>query len=117
MGVTDPDVAKRMLGQALLMRTFGEPAGFNLGEADSEAFAFVGEFAANNILESMLAIQMSGVHEAALAFLKAADQPGLSQRQRDAEVRRAKALMQLFNAQMGNMIKSKNQGWIRRGPR
>jgi len=52
-------------------------------------------------MESMLAVQMIGTHEAALSFLKAAGEPGLSQRQRDAEVRRAKHLLQLFNSQLG----------------
>jgi hypothetical protein len=59
---------------------------------------------------------MSGVHEAALAFLKAAGEPGLSQRQRDGEVRRAKQLLQLFTSQLGNMIKLKNQRWNRAAP-
>ena len=75
-GVSDPDLAKRILGQSILMRTFGEPDGCNLGKPDVEAFASLGGFAPNNILESMLAVQMSGVHEAALAFLKAAGEPG-----------------------------------------
>jgi hypothetical protein len=59
---------------------------------------------------------MSGAHEAALAFLKAAGEPGLSQRQRDGEVRRAKQLLQVFNSQLGNMMKLKNQDWVRRRP-
>ena len=116
VGVNDPDVAKRIVGQSVLMRTFGEPEGCNLGKPDLEAFELLREFAPNNIMESMLVVQMSGVHEAALAFLKAAGEPGLSQRQRDAEMRRAKQLMHLFNAQVANMTKLKNQDWDRRGP-
>ena len=116
VGVSDPHLANRLLRQAILMRTFGEPDGCNLGKPDVEAFALLGEFAPNNIMESMLAAQMSGAHEAALAFLKAAGEPGLSQRQRDGEVRRAKQLLQVFNSQLGNMMKLKNQDWVRRGP-
>jgi len=116
VGVNDPVVAKRILGQSVLMRTFGEPHGCNLGKPDEEAHALLREFLSNNIMESMLVVQMSGVHEAALAFLKAAGEPGLSQRQRDAEMRRAKQLMHLFNAQAAMMTKLKNQDWDRRGP-
>ena len=85
-GLSDLDLANRILGQSILMRTFGEPDGCNLGKPDVEAFGLLREFAPNNIMESMLAAQMSGAHEAALAFLKAAGEPGLSQRQRDGEV-------------------------------
>jgi hypothetical protein len=116
VGVDDPDVAKRILGQSFLMRTFGEPHGFNLGKPDVEAAGLLGEFAPRNIMESMLVVQMSGVHEAALAFLKAAGGPGLSQRQRDAEMGRATELMHLFYSQLATMMKLKNQEWDRRGP-
>ena len=115
-GLSDLDLANRILGQSILMRTFGEPDGCNLGKPDVEAFGLLREFAPNNIMESMLAAQMSGAHEAALAFLKAAGEPGLSQRQRDGEVRRAKQLLQVFNSQLGNMMKLKNQDWVRRRP-
>jgi hypothetical protein len=115
-GVRDPAVAKRIVEQSILLRKFGEPDSFNWGNPDAEGFASLGEFGPNNILESMLAVQMSGAHEAALAFLKASGEPGLSQRQRDAEVRRAKQLMQLFNSQMEKMMKLKNQEWGERAP-
>jgi len=105
VGVNDPDVAKRILGQSTLMRAFGEPHSCNLDTPGEDARALLLEFAPNNIMESMLVVQMSGVHEAALAFLKAAGEPGLSQRQRDAEVRKAKQLMHLFNAQAAMMTK------------
>ncbi len=114
--VKDPTVANRFIGQSALMRTFGEPDGCNSGDPEDEGFAWLDQFASNNIMESMLAVQMSGVHEAALAFLRAAGKPGLSQRERDAEVRRAKQLLQLFNSQVESMTKLKNQGWDKRGP-
>jgi hypothetical protein len=115
VGVRDPHLANRLLGQAILMRKFGEPDGCKLGKPDNEALALFPAFAPDNILESMLPVQMSGAHEAALAFLRAAGEPGLSQRQRDAEVRRAKQFLQLFNSQLASMMKLKNR-WVRRKP-
>jgi hypothetical protein len=45
-------------------------------------------------------LQMSDVHE---AFLRAAEQPGIGERQRDSELRRSRELMELYNTQLDRM--------------
>jgi hypothetical protein len=46
---------------------------------------------------------MSGVHEAAIAFLRAGGRPGLGEKQRNAELRRSRELMQLYVTQLDSM--------------
>jgi hypothetical protein len=113
MGVHDAGLANRLLSQAIEVRRFGEP-NVQWGEPDVDALAVIVEFASSNVLETMLAVQMFGVHEAALSFLQAAGQPGLGERQRDAELRRARELMQLFTSQLDRMRMLKDKGWGRK---
>jgi hypothetical protein len=63
------------------------------------------EIGPKGALESLLAVQMMGVHNAALMFLRNATADGQDIEVRDANVLRAVRLMRLFNEQLEAMQK------------
>jgi hypothetical protein len=105
-GVHDPDLANRFLSQAGAIRGFGEST-VGLEQANLDAISALNEFSPSNIAEAMLATQMVGVHESAISFLRAAGRFGLSEKQRNGELRRAREQMQLFIRQVDTMLKLK----------
>jgi len=110
-----PEFANRILGQFCLGRKFGEPY-FPGDTSDVEAFGALLGFGATNALELLLAAQMNGVHEASLSFLLAAGQPGIGEKQRDVELRRATSLMRVFVDQVKAMTQLKIRGWSQEEP-
>lgn len=63
-----------------------------------------------NALEAMLAVQMIGVHEAAVRFLWLATAKGQTFESADANERRATRLMRLFTEQLQAMAKLNAKG-------
>jgi hypothetical protein len=106
-------LANRILSQAVVMRRFGEPD-VTSSPSRVDALLMMTELAPSNVMESMLAVQMSGVHEAAIAFLRAGGRPGLGEKQRNTELRRSRELMQLYVTQLDSMRRLNGQDMRRR---
>jgi hypothetical protein len=73
------------------------------------AIAAMMDLKSGNLAESLLAIQMTGVHFAALKFLKDAAFKDQTFEGQDANVLRATRLMRLFNEQLDAMAKLKGK--------
>ena len=73
------------------------------------AVDMIAEFAPKNALETLLAVQMFGVHEAALLFLQRATIPGQTFEGSGEGVLWATRLMRLFNEQVELMLKLKGK--------
>lgn len=69
----------------------------------------IAEFEPTNPTEALLAVQMFGVHEAALLFLQRATLEGQTFEGNDANVLRATRLMRLFSEQVELMAKLKGK--------
>ncbi len=110
LGVQDPRLANRLLSHFVTMRKFGEAAVPGT-EKDVDALAAAMGFWPGNPIETMLAVQMYGVYESAISFQMAAGRPGLSEKQRDLELRRARDQMRLFTSQVDSMLKLKAKGY------
>ena len=67
------------------------------------------EMEPQNATEAMLTIQMSGVHNAAVKFLRRATLPGQTCEGSEAYVALATRLMRLFNDQVETMAKLKGK--------
>jgi hypothetical protein len=102
-----PELASHIMGQmsgALVAHSFKDE-----GERTLCAIATMLELKSGNLAESMLAIQMTGVHFAALKFLKNAALKEQTFKGMDANVLRATRLMRLFNEQLEAMAKLKGK--------
>ena len=73
------------------------------------AIGLIGELQPTNATEALLAVQMFGVHEAALLFLQRATLDGQTMEGSDANVLRATRLMRLFSEQVQLMAKLKGK--------
>jgi hypothetical protein len=73
------------------------------------AVDLIAEFQPTNATEALLAVQMFGIHEAALFFLKRATLDGQTFEGNDANVVRATRLMRLFSEQAELMAKLKGK--------
>ncbi len=77
------------------------------GERNCSVVDFLQELQPGNAMESMLAVQMFSVHEAALMFLQRSTLKDQTFDGTDANVNRATRLLRLFNAQLETMQKLK----------
>jgi hypothetical protein len=107
LGMKDEKAALQILTQALNVPSCGA------SQDDSDrllaAFGTLMEIAPQGALESLLAAQMMGVHNAALMFLRNSTADGQDIEARDANVLRAVRLMRLFNEQLEMMQKLKGK--------
>jgi len=107
LGLKDEKAALEILMQALNVRSCGT----SKDDLDRliTAFGTLMEIGPKGALESLLAVQMMGVHNAALMFLRTATADGQDFEVRDASVLRAVRLMRLFNEQLEAMQKLKGK--------
>jgi hypothetical protein len=105
LGLRDRKVATQMVTQAMN----GPDWCGSEGEADrfTTARDTLKEIGPKGATEVFLAIQMMGVHNAALIFLKCATVAGQTSEGTDANVVRAVRLMRLFNEQLQAMARLK----------
>jgi hypothetical protein len=106
-GVKAAEVANQIVSQMRAMQIWGADGPEN--DQLFTAFAMMAELKPANATEALLAVQMFGVHEAALLFLKRATLDGQSTEGSDANVVRATRLMRLFNEQLEAMTKLKGK--------
>jgi hypothetical protein len=102
-----PELASHIMGQmsgAMVAHSFKD-----VGERTLCAIAAMLELKSGNLAESMLAVQMTGVHFAALKFLKDAAIQEQTFEGQDANVLRATRLMRIFNEQLEAMAKLKGK--------
>src|ERR1041384_1025427 len=106
-GVKAVEVANQIVSQMRAMQLWASDA------PDKDklfiAFAMLAELKPSNATEALLAVQMFGVHEAALLFLKRATIEGQTVEGSDANVLRATRLMRLFKEQLEAMAKLKGK--------
>ena len=107
LGLKDEKAAFQILMQALNVPSCGA------SQDDSErlmaALGTLMEIGPNGALECLLAVQMMGVHNAALTFLRNATADGQDIEVRDANVLRAVRLMRLFVEQLEAMARLKGK--------
>jgi hypothetical protein len=104
-GTTSESGAELILNQIVAMQVW-----FRRKEDGPKVIAaadLISEFTPRNATEALLAVQMFGVHEAALHFLQRATLEGQTFEGNDANVLRATKLMRLFNEQVELMAKLK----------
>jgi hypothetical protein len=105
LGLRDSKLASHMLTQALNVPNWCD------SESDPERFTTaletLKEIGPKGATQLFLAIQMIGVHKAALMFLKRATVEGQTVEGTDANVLRAVRLMRLFNEQLEAMARLK----------
>ena len=79
------------------------------GTTDSAVLSLktIGEMAPGNVMEAMLAVQMIGVHNAAVEFLRRSQLPNQTVGAVDTNVARASRLTRLFIGQLEAMAKLK----------
>ncbi len=106
-GVKAVEVANQIVSQMRAMQVWGADAPDD--DKVFTAFAMMAELKPANATEALLAVQMFGVHEAALLFLKRATPDRQSTEGSDANVARATRLMRLFNEQLEAMTKLKGK--------
>jgi hypothetical protein len=105
-GVPDPEVAKVLIAQAAAMpaqqtRTVGEDL--------ETAIHTLEQIKPEGALQSMLAVQMIGVHNTAIKFLMRATDKDQSFEGTDGNVLRATRLMRLFNEQLQALASLRGQ--------
>jgi len=98
-GVKTEDVAKRLLTQvmSLLDSPLNEQAGL---DALASAVGLLRDLEPRTATEALLAVQMIGVHQAAIVFLRRSLLVGQTPEGMDANVSRVTRLMRLFNDQL-----------------
>lgn len=106
-GTTTERGAELILHQMMSMQLWNKSV--SEGGRMVAAVDFIAEFRPTNPTESLLAVQMFGVHEAALRFLQRATLEQQSFEGTDANVLRATRLMRLFNQQVELMAKLKGK--------
>ncbi|HYW46956.1 MAG TPA: hypothetical protein VE959_29085 [Bryobacteraceae bacterium] len=106
-GTTTERGAERILAQMASMQVWGR------GETDEQRILAAAELIADlgpaNATEALLAVQMFGVHEAALQLLQRATLQGQTFEGCDANVLRATKLMRVFIEQLDAMAKLKGK--------
>jgi hypothetical protein len=106
-GVGGTKVANRITSQMKAMQIWG--AGSPDNEMLLTAVEMLAELQPANAMEALLAVQMFGVHEAALLFLKRATCEGQTFDGTDANVVRATKLLRLFTEKLEAMAKLKGK--------
>jgi hypothetical protein len=107
VGIEDPVLAGDFLGQAASVQVWGGLK--NDKDRLMEALGFMRDIKPAGAMEAMLAVQMVGVHHAALMFLRRASLNGQTFEGADANVLRATRLMRLFNEQLETMARLKGK--------
>jgi hypothetical protein len=106
MGIVSADVATSFAAQAAAAIV---PSATEAGDPDKNrklvetAVQLLGEIKPEGALQSMLAVQMIGVHSSAGKFLRMATAEGQTFDGTDANVHRAVRLMRLFNEQLATL--------------
>jgi len=106
-GVKDADLASRIIEQVNRIQApwpFGYPK-----EGFQFAVEMLLEMKPESFTEALLAVQMIGVHHAALAFLHRAALSGQNPERSDSNVALASRLMRLFAEQTGAMARLKGK--------
>lgn len=101
LGLKDGKVALEILQQAAGIQA--SSASDDVIKCFMSAFGMLTELGPSGGLETTLAVQMMGVHKAALVFLRNATVEGQTPEGCDANVRRAAALLRLFTQQIEAM--------------
>jgi hypothetical protein len=107
-GIRGERAAERILSQLEHMQMWGAKDAQG-GERLVHAMEMLVELKPANVVEAMLTVQMVGVHEAALMFLKRATLEGQTFEGCDANALRATRLLRLFNEQLEAMAKLKGK--------
>ncbi len=110
-GALDPDVAMRLTQQALSVVSLA----VGLSEKERErhilsAFKLLQQFKPQNELEGILAVQMLGVHEAAMECLRLATLSALTSAGRDSNLKHAVKFMGLFTRQLEAFDRLRGKG-------
>ena len=96
-GVPHADAAGILVAQAAALPALhGRPAVEDL----QTALHMLEQIKPEGVLQSMLAVQMIGVHNSAVRFLRRASEDGQTMEGADANVHRAVRLLRLFNEQL-----------------
>jgi hypothetical protein len=103
LGLKDENAALQVVMQALNVASFG--ASKENSDLLITALGTLTEIGPKGALENLLAVQLIGVHNAALMFLRNAAADGQDIEVRDANVLRAVRLMRLFIEQLEAMAK------------
>ena len=104
-GGQSTEVACAILGQAMDL----QPDGRTMPEKLEVAMKTMKEMAPGNLTEAMLAVQMIGVHNAAVHFLCKSLAPNQTRGGEDAGVSHATKLSRLFTEQLSAMAKLKGK--------
>jgi hypothetical protein len=104
-GVQSTEVACAILGQAMDL----QPDGRTMPEKLEVAMKTMKEMAPGNLTEAMLAVQMIGVHNAAVRFLQMSLMPNQTRGGADVCISRATKLLRLFPEQLSAMAKLKGK--------
>src|SRR5580658_11240070 len=102
-GAQSPEVACVILGQAIELQPDGRT------KKTEVAMKTMKEMAPGNLTEAMLAVQMIGVHNAAVRFLQSSLVPNQTHGGADRCVSRATKLVRLFTEQITAMAKLKGK--------
>jgi hypothetical protein len=106
VGVGEPLLAADLLGQAANVQVWGI---LKNDDKLAQALGLMRDIKPAGAMEAMLAVQMFGVHHAALLFLRRASLDGQTLEGADANVLRATRLLRLFNEQLEAMAKLKGK--------
>ena len=106
-GVRNDKLANLIVTQVSAMQVWGSAE--NKVERQVNAMGMIQEMDPKNVTEAMLAVQMFGVHNAAVKFLRQAIMEGQTFQGTEANVLRATRLMRLFNEQLEAMAKLKGK--------
>jgi hypothetical protein len=107
-GVNSKDLAERISRQVRLLQVL-EPSSDSPVEHLKIAMQTLGELQPKDLTQALLAVQMIGVHHAAISFLFRATAQGQTLDGADANVLRATRLMRLFTEQLEAMAKLKGK--------
>ena len=109
-GIRNVDFADLLLTQMNAMQLWG-PAEDKI-DRTREAVLALREMDPKNATEALLAVQMFGVHNTAMLFLKRATVEGQTFEGAEANALRATRLMRLFNEQLDAMAKLKGKAGL-----
>lgn len=106
-GVGNTSLAERLLTELGRLRTFVQSSPYP--EKCMTELAYLQEIQPSNVQETLLAVQMFGVHNTALLFLNRATAEGQTVEGAESCTKRAANLMRLFNEQVELMAKLKGK--------
>jgi hypothetical protein len=107
-GISGERPAARILSQLAEMQIWGKEDADDV-DGTLAAFDMMVELKPATVVEAMLAVQLVGVHEAALMFLARATHEEQTLEGCDANTLRATRLLRLFNEQLEAMAKLKGK--------